>query len=240
MIKRLVAVLSVCVALVLVAPSQALAAPNGLSDSELSSVRAALKDNGVPTKYWSSLVETISEGGLVDADDPDSDPVRTLKTPGSDGFVLTRIYEDGSRSRTIATDSSVLGQKNGDDSAISTQAKGSVKSCGKKKKSGWTYYSNCKVAYSGISFAYSFKANFKTKKKANAQITRAFSPKVSRAVGHDVSGPSVKRVHAKQSGKRQAQARMSFKITAVKVLWSRTVTLDLYVLNTKYSASTNL
>ncbi|NKY40904.1 hypothetical protein [Cellulomonas septica] len=71
-------------------------------------------------------------------------------------------------------------------------------------------------------------------------MTGAFNPVIHRAIAHDTSVPSTTIPRGTQSGTLAAQGRMSFQASAIYVLWSRTIVLDLYVRGTSYWAETNL
>lgn len=107
-----------------------------------------------------------------------------------------------------------------------------ISNCRSYDHLNWVRHDNCRVVYNGIAFSYSFYADYSTAKsgKVNATIRNMHSPIIHRAIGHTTSSPSLEITQQWQNRNiSPASARMSFQATAVKVLWTTTLSLTLEV-----------
>lgn len=234
-----IAVIAVAGLLVAGAPASQAVYTFTLPESVKAEYREVFEDRDIPVELWDSLIDKVSSGQLLDADNPDVDPISTEPTVFEGESLIRNTFADGSIAFTsipleetpvpAATDTGLI-------TPFGTQ----VKSCTSRTSNGYTYRENCRVVYDGISFSYSFRADFRTKSGTNANISKVHSPIVHRAIGHAVSDRKVERIRVTQSGNNAAHARMSFDMQAAYVLWSRTIVLDLYVRGTSYWTSTNL
>lgn len=183
--------------------------------------RNVFLQNGITDKsIQDRLIGKIENGELIDADNPESEPIRSEETEEYGRVTKKNIYQDGSVS-TVE-----MGP-----SRYATRGTG-ISNCRSYDHLNWVRHDNCRVVYNGIAFSYSFYADYSTAKsgKANATIRNMHSPIIHRAIGHTTSSPSLEITQQWQNRNiSPASARMSFQATAVKVLWTTTLSLTLEV-----------
>lgn len=184
--------------------------------------RDILKRKGVTdSSLQEALLNKLRQGEILDADNPDIAPVSSEETREDNRVVTRSVFPDGSVGTTII---------GADPKTI--RAYYGISQCKKYNHGDWTRHDNCRVAYDGISFAYSFIADYSTRRKnnVNATIRNAHSPAIHRAIGHSTSSPTVSITRSWQNGLiTPAEARMSFEATPFKVFWTTTLSLRLQV-----------
>ncbi|RZT66722.1 hypothetical protein [Leucobacter luti] len=198
-----------------------------LSSGQAQELQEEMQSNGVLPSDQGPLLEGLEAGVLPEADRPgEVEPVSVEEIVDGDSTEVRSTYSDGSIG--ILT---VSGGEHTTDTAsgvIQTRAAAPI-----------TYVKGARIAYDGISFAYSFKANYHYRK--TTRITKVSQAVVHRAIGHSISGKSLRVITEKSTSKSNpAMAQFSFDMTAFNVLWSRTVTLTLKGHGSWSNVSTNL
>ncbi|NKY40903.1 hypothetical protein [Cellulomonas septica] len=130
---------------------------------------AVFEHHGVDPAAWDALLEKVARGELPDADSGQIDPVSSTRTIVDGIAVIRHVYPDGSVSLTSAPTGPAKPVRplSSTPGAVTPLAAGSVSECSTSSAAGYTYYNNCRIVYDGISFSYSFRANFRTKSGTN-------------------------------------------------------------------------
>lgn len=230
MLKRKMA--SVAIAGMMLVPPGMEAVANAAPTDTSVSIQGELKDeyiqafesNGIHDKSTQEkLLSKLEAGQVLDADNPDAKPTDSDTKQIGSNVVTRNIYADGSVSTTSMEK----------ERTRRARAAYEVQPCRQYAHRSWTRHDGCRVVYNGISFSYSFYADYSTRRvgKVNAVIRRVYRPTVHRAIGHSTSDMRLNIERKEQRGSDPAVARMSFAVTAVRILWTTTMSLTLNVAN---------
>lgn len=190
------------------------------------------EEKGIPAERWDALLEKVKRGETLDADRPGISVPVSVETLVEDGIEIERsTFSDGTVSELYGVSESTI--LNDGIQLLGAQAK-SCSTSGKLK--------NCRIVYDGISFSYSFRAEFtpSTAAVAKATVSAARGATIHRALGHTTSEVTAYVARKTQSGVTPAHGRMKFQMTALGIVGSRTIYLDLKVRDHQYWVETNL
>lgn len=167
------------------------------------------------------LLDRLRSGEMLDADNPDVEPIYSEEEVQDNRVVTYSMFPDGSVATTTV----------GSDPYASRAGYG-IKNCRSYNHGNWRRHDNCRIVYDGMSFSYSFYADYSTRRRGNvnAVIRKVYSPTIHRAIGHSTSSPNLTIVRKWQNGNATpAVARMSFQATPFRVLWTTTLSIRLQV-----------
>lgn len=212
-----------------------------LSIADERKLVSVLDEREVSAADQEALIAAVEEGTLPEADRMgEVDPVSIEESSAGGDTRIKYTFSDGSVG--FLTVSEGVTSEGGAQAPVVAGLSATAQSdeeAGASATQPIKYVTKKRIAYDGISFSYSFLVDYHYRK--TAKIDKAYNGVVHRAILHDVSSRSVGIVKERSTSRSNAAwARFSFDMTAVKVLWSRTVTLDFFAHGSWSKIETNL
>lgn len=210
-----------------------------LSDADVQQVRDLLAQRGVDAGTIDTLAARAAEGYILDADNPDAEPVSSRELTVDGGTEIHHTFADGSVAISTIESSAQNGQELAGEEATFQPARITVNQCRVYAHDQWYRHDNCLIRYDGISFSYSFRADFSAGRFAGAPgvIRGVRMPVVHRSVGANAVENRVDILRSWQHGNISAEAVQTIRFQAWNNFGSWSVHLRLHVLNNRYWTS---
>ncbi|MDX2356558.1 hypothetical protein [Dietzia sp. PP-33] len=205
-----------------------------LKDENLDQVRQLLQERDVEPSTIERLVDKTKAGFLLDADNPDMEPISTETDENARRVVERQTFADGS---VAIVEKEGPKQRNDGGNVI---APADIGGCHIYVHQDWYRHDNCLISYNGINFSYSFRADYSAARFTGVAgvIRRVFAPVVHRSIGANPTSNNVYILREWQDGNISAEAAQTIQFQPWGGWWSWSAHLRLHVLNNTAWTST--